>query len=445
MRRGRALVRSIARVLGAEMDVESSAKEPAGRPGASRRETILVLACLGAVGLYLLDDAFVHPEPGTGAGDHLVSGLVPTAILVALAVLYPRLRAGFRAVIALGVGLSAFGAGLAVPVRHGLVDRLEGDDFTGLLATVAGLVLIVVGIVTLWRTRRLDESRTRRYLRRGLIGAVGLVVAFELVAPIPISFALTHKARSPVEAVDLGRDYETPGLETEDGIQLRSWYVPSQNGAAVIVFPGRSGPVEHARMLVRHGYGVLLLDRRGEGESDGDGNLFGWGGDEDLRAAIAFLNARPDVEDGRIGGLGLSVGGELMLEAAAETGDLAAVVSEGAGYRSIREASQLSGAADRALLPQMALITAWTAIFANEGPPPSLEDLVPRISPNAVFFVYTRPGQGGEGLNPAYYEAAVEPKALWEVPGADHTGGIDAQPQEYERRVVAFFDRELLD
>jgi fermentation-respiration switch protein FrsA (DUF1100 family) len=445
MRRGRALVRSIARVLGAEMDVESSAKEPAGRPGASRRETILVLACLGAVGLYLLDDAFVHPEPGTGAGDHLVSGLVPTAILVALAVLYPRLRAGFRAVIALGVGLSAFGAGLAVPVRHGLVDRLEGDDFTGLLATVAGLVLIVVGIVTLWRTRRLDESRTRRYLRRGLIGAVGLVVAFELVAPIPISFALTHKARSPVEAVDLGRDYETPGLETEDGIQLRSWYVPSQNGAAVIVFPGRSGPVEHARMLVRHGYGVLLLDRRGEGESDGDGNLFGWGGDEDLRAAIAFLNARPDVEDGRIGGLGLSVGGELMLEAAAETGDLAAVVSEGAGYRSIREASQLSGAADRVLLPQTALITAWTAIFANEGPPPSLEDLVPRISPNAVFFVYTRPGQGGEGLNPAYYEAAMEPKALWEVPGADHTGGIDAQPQEYERRVVAFFDRELLD
>jgi hypothetical protein len=33
---------------------------------------------------------------------------------------------------------------------------------------------------------------------------------------------------------------------------------------------------------------------------------------------------------------------------------------------------------------------------------------------------------------------------LWEVPGARHTGGLDAQPQEYERRVVGFFDAALL-
>ena len=49
-----------------------------------------------------------------------------------------------------------------------------------------------------------------------------------------------------------------------------------RNRAAVIVFPGRSGPVPHARMLVRHGYGVLMLDRRGEGASEGDFNARGW-------------------------------------------------------------------------------------------------------------------------------------------------------------------------
>jgi hypothetical protein len=48
-------------------------------------------------------------------------------------------------------------------------------------------------------------------------------------------------------------------------------------------------------------------------------------------------------------------------------------------------------------------------------------------------------------LTPAYYAAAGEPKALWEVPGASHTGGIEARPKEYERRVVAFFDDALLD
>lgn len=55
-------------------------------------------------------------------------------------------------------------------------------------------------------------------------------------------------------------------LTTSDGLRLAGSYVPSCNGAAVIAFPGREGPLRHARMLVRHGYGVLLLDRRGEGE-----------------------------------------------------------------------------------------------------------------------------------------------------------------------------------
>ncbi len=43
-----------------------------------------------------------------------------------------------------------------------------------------------------------------------------------------------------------------------------------------------------------------------------------------------------------------------------------------------------------------------------------------------------------------YYEAAGEPKAIWRVPGSKHTGGIEARPSEYERRVIAFFDGALL-
>ena len=90
-------------------------------------------------------------------------------------------------------------------------------------------------------------------------------------------------------------------------------------------------------MLIRHGYGVLLLDRRGEGASEGDYNAFGWAGERDLRAAIGFLQQRPDVDPDRIGGLGLSVGGELLLQTAAHTPALRAVVSEGAGQRSLAE------------------------------------------------------------------------------------------------------------
>jgi uncharacterized protein len=53
---------------------------------------------------------------------------------------------------------------------------------------------------------------------------------------------------------------------------------------------------------------------------------------------------------------------------------------------------------------------------------------------------------GGEEkqLNPKYYAPAGEPKQIWEIPEAGHTDGIAARPQEYERRVVGFFDRTLL-
>jgi uncharacterized protein len=210
------------------------------------------------------------------------------------------------------------------------------------------------------------------------------------------------------------------------------------------VFPGRSKTLEHARLLARHGYGVLLFDRRGEGESEGDYNAFGWGGDEDLLAALRFLEARADIGPGRIGGLGLSVGGELLLETAAETDALSAVVSEGAGYRSIREQLSVGGLGTWLLLPHHAMTTGATAIFANQGPPPNLNDLVGRIAPRPLFLIYTPDGTGGEQhLNPVYEAAAGEPTTVWAIPGADHTGGLVARQHDYERRVLAFFDHAL--
>ena len=35
------------------------------------------------------------------------------------------------------------------------------------------------------------------------------------------------------------------------------------------------------------------------------------------------------------------------------------------------------------------------------------------------------------------------PRLSWVIPEAEHTGGIDARPREYERRVVGFFDQAL--
>jgi hypothetical protein len=84
-----------------------------------------------------------------------------------------------------------------------------------------------------------------------------------------------------------------------------------------------------------------------------------------------------------------------------------------------------------------------TVVPPDSSPPPALRDLVRGISPRALL-IYAGKGQGGEDLNPEYYAAAAEPTQLWEIPEAGHTGGLRARPDEYERRVIAFFDHYLL-
>ena len=126
-------------------------------------------------------------------------------------------------------------------------------------------------------------------VRRALYVLAGLLVAGFILFPISIAYVVTHVAPASVPAANLGTAYEDVQFTTSDGFLLKGWYVPSKNRAAVISFPGRSGTRLQARMLARHGYGVLLFDRRGEGESEGDWNVFGWQGERDLHAAVTFL------------------------------------------------------------------------------------------------------------------------------------------------------------
>jgi uncharacterized protein len=369
---------------------------------------------------------------------------VPLAFVVAAGVAYGRLRSGFRAAIALLFGF--FGVLGGTEAAYYAQDvGLSGDDYTGLLSIAAGLLLVGLGTVTLWRSRRRNDRLAWRYGRRALLTLAGLLVAGFILFPISIAYVVTHVAPQDVPAPNLGAAYEDVQFTTSDGYLLKGWYVPSKNRAAVISFPGRSGTRLQARMLARHGYGVLLFDRRGEGESEGDWNVFGWQGERDLYAAARFLQSRSDVDPERIGGIGRSVGGEMLIEAGAESEAFKAVVSEGGSGRSVRDEVANGGWSDPLGIASQAVLTTAVAVFTNNLPPEALKDLVPRISPRAAFFIYGEHGQGGSEKKPnqGFYAEAGEPKEIWEVPGAQHVGGITTQPEEYERRVIAFFDAAL--
>jgi MYXO-CTERM domain-containing protein len=400
--------------------------------------TLLFRVAIAVIALHVLDDSFVQPQPGTSAGDHLVSGLVPLTGLALAAWAFPRLKAGAQGALALilgPVGLVA-GAEAVYYMRHG---GLSGDDYTGLPAIVAGLALIGIGAAVLWRSRRRHDHLLWRYPRRALLVVASLFAFVWVVGPFVLGYGFTHIARTK-QAVDLGVPHERMSVKTSDGLRLAGLYVPSRNGAAVLAFPGRVGPLDHAKMLVRHGYGVLLLDRRGEGFSEGDPNAFGWDFDKDIAAGVRYLQARPEVDDDKVGGLGLSVGGEMMLQTAAEDRGLAAVVSEGAGARMLsEEVSDVSGFEKVLNAPQAFVKFASVSLFSGSAPPADLETLLPKIAPRPVLLINAAHHEV-DAKAPEYYAAARSPKQQWSVPRGGHTDGIDVMPDEYERRVAGFFD-----
>jgi uncharacterized protein len=416
--------------------------ERARRGAVTRREYRLYLLALGLAAVPIVDDNFVHTEPGTAAGDHLLSGLVPLGVLAAAALVYPRLPAGLRAWLSMTLGAIVFVIG--VPGVYYLADGSAAfDHYTALLAFPAGVILLASGPVTLWRARRTGGSRRNRYLLRAssvAIAAVAAPVTFILlIFPIAFPYGYTHTG-STTTMPDLGAGEQPAAVTTSDGLELEAAYIPSKNRAAMIVYAGATR-TDHVRMFARHGYGVLLLSPRGQGASEGD--IVRWAGDTDLLAGAEYLRSRPDVDPGRIGAIGFSIGGEQLLEAAARSKAIRAAVSEGAGGR-VGE-TDASGPLKPLVDLAMLVMTTSTSVFQNHGPHPRLEGRVGLIAPRSVFFVYAVPGIGEEDVRqPQFYAAAGEPKAIWHVPGSDHTGGLEAQPAEYERRVITFLDEALL-
>src|SRR4029077_15820835 len=155
----------------------------------------------------------------------------------------------------------------------------------------------------------------RRWTVRALVVPLGIVAIFVTLLPIgfslfpppkpppparaPIGFSIcdAHKAATAIGAPP-DAAYRDVTFRASDGLRIAGWYRPSRNGAAVLLVHGgggdRDGTVRHARMLVHHGYGVLMYDARGRGESEGSPNGYGWKGTKDGAGALGVPGPRPD-------------------------------------------------------------------------------------------------------------------------------------------------------
>ena len=82
-------------------------------------------------------------------------------------------------------------------------------------------------------------------------------------------------------------------------------------------------------------------------------------------------------------------------------------------------------------------------MFENQLPPPTLMSLAPKIAPRPALLIWAPNGGNLETNTPIYAELIGPSAEVWAMPDAMHMAGLQAEPQEYERRVVGFFDRSL--
>jgi pimeloyl-ACP methyl ester carboxylesterase len=304
-------------------------------------------------------------------------------------------------------------------------------------------------------TASIDGRRRRgcRYWRNLALfawatGCIGALFLMYVGHPYYLSRGWSHPKRSAVCCVtpaDYGLDYEDVSFNTSDGLTLRGWYVPSTNGAAVILLhpiaSNRVGVLKVAEVLARHGYGVLLFDLRAHGESDGELLPFGGNEAEDVRGAAAYLQTRTDVDPNRIGAMGLSLGAQVSILGAARTEAIRAVAADAPCCTTFGDIPPPASPGDWLWVPYDLVFFPLLQWHTGVSDPEPVREAIARISPRPILLI------GGESewnMQEHLYRAAAEPKSLWLIPGAGHIDGLSKRPEEYEARIVGFFDRALL-
>lgn len=284
-----------------------------------------------------------------------------------------------------------------------------------------------------------------RVLRIIAIAVVVLAAGLYLVLPFAMAVVAVFPHKDAVGAPPDG--FEAIALRTEDGVTLAGWHLPSTNGASILLVPGAGDSREavrgYAEMLARHGYGVLALDLRGHGQSEGKTNRFGWQSTQDVGAAIAYLDSRDDVQ--AIGALGLSLGGEVLLGAASAYPALQAIVADGATRRSIPELLALPS--ERPLVRNFTarVMFAGVALLTGDKAPTPLLDSMVEAESTQYLFIAAGAQEMEAAFNQRFVEAVGPRAALWVAPEVTHIGAFARYPDEYEQRVIAFFDAALLD
>jgi len=257
---------------------------------------------------------------------------------------------------------------------------------------------------------------------------------------------LTHN----LEPQSSGLPQEDVLVTTPDGVHLSCWLVAHKKARGTIIYLHGVGDCKIAGLdltafLFSHGYNVFLYDSRHHGESGGKYCTYGFFEKHDVSTVIDYLQQREDLNTGKIGVFGTSMGAAVAIQAAAVDVRIASVVAE-ASFTTLRS---IAVDYQRRLiklpwhfLRNVALARSQVVAGFKARLVAPIDDVKKLHCP--ILLVH---GLQDTFIDVQYskelFQAAHDPKQLLLIDGANHTNVWEVGGTNYENSLADFFKSTL--
>ena len=260
---------------------------------------------------------------------------------------------------------------------------------------------------------------------------------------------------SPYTPADFGLNFIPVKITTKDNIELDVWFIPADSikwnpKPAIILCHGfgadKGDLIDIARFLHPADYNIVMFDFRAHGKSEGKYSSLGYYECRDISAIIKWLHQQGI---NRIGAFGVSMGGTTALFSATQNQSIQAVVTDGAYISFWSAVTSFARAYYKA--PKYPFIppAVWTAGMRLKFKPSKLNlaNYLHNFQPGHALIIH---GNRDEEISPkdAYqiYSSITPHSAgltLWIIKGARHLESHKVAKQEYERKIIEFFNSIL--
>ena len=279
------------------------------------------------------------------------------------------------------------------------------------------------------------------------------VIFFFVVVPGFFSHILTrggfnyHDPNNGKAPISFGMESRWAEFRSSDGITLKGWYIPAPGPARGTIIYCHGLNRSKVEMLPRAqfghelGYNGLLFDVRHHGQSGGEVTTLGYNERLDVLGAVRYALEVEKAERPIIL-WGVSMGAVASLLAAADSPDVAAVISDSA-FLSLADTVRhhwklFIHLPSFPIAEEVIYATGWRGNF----PPGALdsETAVDRIGPRPILFVAV---QGDRRMPPdiaqkLYARAQSPSKQILILPGKRHGEGFNQSREAYAKAVQDF-------